>query len=106
MSSPPLPDLDALSAHGLKRLVARLLARVVALDSEDVGQLGADGRGLDDGPALARVADRLEPLEQGDEPAPGQPGAIPAARLIISIRPAGAALCRPHDLRGSPLRLV
>src|SRR3954467_13851160 len=30
MSSPPLPDLDALSADGLKRLVARLLARMAA----------------------------------------------------------------------------
>src|SRR5437763_1296305 len=35
MSSPPLPDLDALSADGLKRLVARLLARVVALEEEN-----------------------------------------------------------------------
>src|SRR4051794_7441016 len=34
MSSPPLPDLDALSADGLKRLVARLLARVAALEGE------------------------------------------------------------------------
>src|SRR3954452_14143912 len=33
---------------------------------EDVGELGTDGRGLNDGPALARVADGLEPLEQGD----------------------------------------
>src|SRR4051812_16271521 len=30
---------------------------------EDLGELGADGRGLNDGPALARVADGLEPLE-------------------------------------------
>src|SRR3954471_22120302 len=30
---------------------------------EDLGELGADGRGLDDGPALARVADGLEPLQ-------------------------------------------
>src|SRR3954470_20491741 len=35
MSSPPLPDLDALSADGLKRLVARLLARVAALEEEN-----------------------------------------------------------------------
>jgi transposase-like protein len=27
-------------------------------------------------------------------------------RQVRSIRPAGAALCRPHELRGSPLRLV
>src|SRR3954451_1608873 len=31
---------------------------------EDVGELGTDGRGLNDGPALARVADGLEPLER------------------------------------------
>src|SRR4051794_16041982 len=35
MSSPPLPDLDALSADGLKRLVAQLLARVAALEEEN-----------------------------------------------------------------------
>src|SRR3954451_13561455 len=35
MSSPPLPDLDALSADGLKRLVVQLLARVAALEEED-----------------------------------------------------------------------
>src|SRR5437764_2241726 len=35
MSSPPLPDLDALSADGLERLRARLLARVVALEEEN-----------------------------------------------------------------------
>jgi hypothetical protein len=35
MSSPPLPDLDALSADGLKRLVVRLLARVAALEEEN-----------------------------------------------------------------------
>src|ERR671926_670113 len=35
MSSPPLPDPDALSADGLKRLVAQLLARVAALEEEN-----------------------------------------------------------------------
>src|SRR3954454_23010078 len=35
MSSPPLPDLDALSADGLKRLVVPLLARVAALEEEN-----------------------------------------------------------------------
>jgi transposase IS66 family protein len=35
MSSPPLPDPDAPSADGLKRLVARLLARVAALEEEN-----------------------------------------------------------------------
>src|SRR4051794_23879701 len=41
---------------------------------EDVGEVGADGRGLDEGSALARVTDGLEPLEDAGEPAPGQPG--------------------------------
>src|SRR6476660_2849321 len=35
MSSPPLPDPDALSADGLKRLVVQLLARVAALEEEN-----------------------------------------------------------------------
>src|SRR6476469_923574 len=35
MSSPPLPDPDALSADGLKRLVVQLLARVAALGEEN-----------------------------------------------------------------------
>ena len=35
MSSPPLPDPDTPSADGLKRLVARLLARVAALEAEN-----------------------------------------------------------------------
>src|SRR6476660_5087174 len=35
MSSPPLPDPDALSAAGLKRLVVQLLARVAALEEEN-----------------------------------------------------------------------
>ena len=35
MSSPPLPDPDALSTDELKRLIARLLARVAALEEEN-----------------------------------------------------------------------
>src|ERR687883_32614 len=35
MSSPPLPDLDALSADGLKRLVVQLLGRVATLEEEN-----------------------------------------------------------------------
>src|SRR3954469_2598996 len=35
MSSPPLPDLDALSADGLKRLVVQLLGRMAALEEEN-----------------------------------------------------------------------
>src|SRR3954453_6885938 len=41
---------------------------------EDVGELGTYGRGLNDGPALAGVADALEPRGGAGEPAPGQPG--------------------------------
>jgi Transposase IS66 family len=35
MSTPPLPDLDALPAGGLKRLVVQLLGRVAALEEEN-----------------------------------------------------------------------
>src|SRR3954451_18179649 len=35
MSSPPLPDPDALSTDELKRLVARLLARMAAMEEEN-----------------------------------------------------------------------
>src|SRR4051794_22244564 len=33
-------------------------------------------------------------------------GQLGHRRAVVRIRPAGAALCRPHELRGSPLRLV
>src|SRR5690349_24818271 len=55
MSSPPLPDLDALSADGLKRLVARLLARVVALEEEN-RQLRDENARLKDRPKRPRLA--------------------------------------------------
>src|SRR4051812_50062609 len=57
MSSPPLPDLDALSADGLKRLVARLLARVVALEEEN-RQLRDENARLKDLPKRPRLAPR------------------------------------------------
>src|SRR5918998_6482058 len=41
---------------------------------EDLGELGSHPRGLNDGLALARVADRLEPLEKAGELAPGKSG--------------------------------
>src|SRR3954468_13956663 len=44
MSSPPLPDLDALSADGLKRLVVQLLARVAALEEENRRLRGENAR--------------------------------------------------------------
>src|SRR3954451_20213735 len=44
MSSPPLPDLDALSADGLKRLVVQLRARVAGLEEENwTSSLGVEG---------------------------------------------------------------
>src|SRR4051794_17285841 len=55
MSSPPLPDLDALSADGLKRLVARLLARVAALEEEN-RRLGEENARLKDLPRRPRLA--------------------------------------------------
>ena len=55
MSSPPLPDLDALPADGLKRLVARLLARVVALEEEN-RQLRDENARLKDLPKRPRLA--------------------------------------------------
>src|SRR5438270_893897 len=60
MSSPPLPDLDALSADVLKRLVARLLAPVVALEEENRPLRVEDARLKDPPngprPATGRVA--------------------------------------------------
>src|SRR3954471_5911188 len=55
------------SADGEDRLGRRNLEL-----REDLGELGADGRGLNDGPALARVADGLEPPQGAGEPAPGK----------------------------------
>src|SRR3954452_24259522 len=55
MSSPPLPDLDALSADGLKRLVVQLLARVAALE-EETGRLGEENPRLKKLPKRRRLA--------------------------------------------------
>src|SRR4051794_4890071 len=55
MSSPPLPDLDALSADGLKRLIARLLARVAALEEEN-RQLRDENARLKDLPRRPKLA--------------------------------------------------
>src|SRR3954471_17022378 len=55
MSSPPLPDLNTLSADGLKRLVARLLARVVALEEEN-RQLRDENARLKDLPRRPKLA--------------------------------------------------
>src|SRR3954464_10911287 len=71
MSSPPLPDLDALSADGLKRLVARLLARVVALEEEN-RQLRDGNARLKDLPKRPRLAPGG--MDRATEPA-GRAGA-------------------------------
>src|SRR4051795_12258870 len=55
MSSPPLPDPDALSADELKRLVARLLARVAALEEEN-RRLREENARLKDLPKRPRLA--------------------------------------------------
>src|SRR4051794_6337320 len=55
MSSPPLPDLDALSADGLKRLVVQLLARVAPLGEEN-GRRGEENARLKKLPKRPRLA--------------------------------------------------
>src|SRR3954469_4450131 len=76
MSSPPLPDLDALSADGLKRLVARLLARVVALEEEN-RQLRDENARLKDLPRRPKLAPRG--MDRATEPA-SRAGARPRRR--------------------------
>src|SRR3954451_18501736 len=77
MSSPPLPDPDALSADELKRLVARLLARVAALEEEN-RRLREENARLKDLPRRPKLApggmDRAaEPAGRGGG-RPGRPG--------------------------------
>src|SRR3954469_8532906 len=55
MSSPPLPDLDALSADGLKRLVVQLLARGAARE-EGTGGLREENARLKKLPKRPRLA--------------------------------------------------
>src|SRR3954468_3220388 len=55
MSSPPLPDLDTLSADGLKRLVVQLLARVGAGEEEN-RRLGGENARLKKLPKRPRLA--------------------------------------------------
>jgi Transposase IS66 family len=71
MSSPPLPDLDTLSADGLKRLVARLLARVAALEEEN-RRLREENARLKDLPKRPRLAPGG--MDRATEPA-GRAGA-------------------------------
>jgi hypothetical protein len=55
MSTPPLPDLDALPHDGLKRLVAQLLVRVAALGEEN-RQLRDENARLKDLPKRPKLA--------------------------------------------------
>src|SRR4051812_21406270 len=55
MSSAPQPDPDALSADELKRLVARLLARVAALEEEN-RRLREENARLEDLPRRPKLA--------------------------------------------------
>jgi hypothetical protein len=71
MSSPPLPDPDALSADELKRLVARLLARVAALEDEN-RRLREENARLKDLPKRPRLAPGG--MDRATEPA-GRAGA-------------------------------
>src|SRR3954471_5164157 len=71
MSSPPLPDPDALSADELKRLVARLLARVAALEEEN-RRLREENARLKDLPKRPRL--RPGAMRGAPEPA-GRAGA-------------------------------
>src|SRR4051794_35750164 len=71
MSSPPLPDPDALSADELKRLGARLLARVAALEEEN-RRLREENARLKDLPKRPRLAPGG--MDRATEPA-GRAGA-------------------------------
>src|SRR4051794_32001359 len=72
MSSPPLPpDLDTLSADGLKRLIAQLLARVAALEEEN-RRLREENARLKDLPKRPKLA--AGGMDRATEPA-GRAGA-------------------------------
>src|SRR3954451_17324315 len=75
MSSAPQPDPDALSADELKRLVARLLARVAALEEEN-RRLREENARLKDLPKRPRVP----PRRRGPGPGGRARGTEPAGR--------------------------
>src|SRR3954469_8696049 len=98
MSSPPLPDPDALSADELKRLVARLLARVAALE-EEKRRLREENARLKDLPKRPRLAPGG--MDRGTGPAgargrrrPGRGGRRPPPateeRVITVAAPPGS----------------
>src|SRR5689334_17007446 len=89
MSSPPLPDLDTLAADGLKRLVARLLARVAVLEEEN-RRLREENARLKDLPKRPKLAPGG--MDRATEPA-GRAGARrrPHAADHGGARPHGGA---------------
>src|SRR4051794_6020623 len=95
MSSPPLPDPDALSADGLKRLVARLLARVAALEEEN-RRLREENARLKDLPKRPKLAPGG--MDRATEPAGRAGGSAPAApdRPRRRAHAAGHRGARPH----------
>jgi hypothetical protein len=84
MSSPPLPDLDTLSADGLKRLVARRRARVAALEEEDRRLREEDAR-LKDLPQRPKLApggmDRATGPAEARRRRRSESPAVPSVRL-------------------------
>ena len=64
--SSPLPDLDALSPDGLKRLLAQLLARMAALEEEN-RQLRDENARLKDLPKRPKLAPAGMDLASGPD---------------------------------------
>ena len=70
--SSPLPDLDALSPDGLKRLVAQLLARMAALEEEN-RQLRDENARLKDLPKRPKLAPGgMDQAREPDQQAAGK----------------------------------
>src|SRR3954468_1199239 len=115
--SSPLPDLDALSLDGLKRLVAQLLARMAALEEEN-RRLRDENARLKDLPKRPKLApggmDRAtgpdrQGAQAGGRAGPGGPqggggggGGGPAAAGARSPPPrSGSSRSRRRRARGA-----
>src|SRR3954462_10105036 len=108
MSSPPLPELDALSADGLKRLVVQLLARVAALEEENRRLREEDARlkKLPKGPRLGPGGEegRAGRGAAGAGRRGGPGGAAPAAAAGARRRPPRSASSRWRRRRAPDAR--
>src|SRR3954447_26270845 len=97
MSSPPLPDLDALSADGLKRLVVQLLARV-APGEEETRRVREENARLKKLPKRPRLApggmDRAAGARRRRRT--GRGGGRPPPATPERATPAGHRGARPH----------